>query len=322
MNIPVLDFKMENGEFPTCEYVEHPAGCNGYSIVNNEYLKGSFTISIGDNVVYESGEYVNKESGVRLKVRGNTSSYDGVLKKSYKVKLSKKADLLLREDKKLKDKDWVLLGLGSKKLNYVAGTETGRICGIPWEPEGRHVVVIINDQYMGTYYLVEAISAGSHRVDIAESGYIVENDAYWWKPEEVYFKSIHQRYDLGWTFKEPDTDDFHEMSLENVKWAINNIEHHLYNGKDVTDFIDYESFANWLLAHDIIMTTDGYGSNIFVTKADFDPLSPYSTKFKMGPLWDFDTSLTMNVKEHTPITTLPGFWYHLLTKDPVFEELY
>ncbi|MDE5808441.1 MAG: hypothetical protein K2H76_10025 [Muribaculaceae bacterium] len=30
MDIFVLDFKMNGGDFPTCDYIEHPEGCNGY----------------------------------------------------------------------------------------------------------------------------------------------------------------------------------------------------------------------------------------------------------------------------------------------------
>ena len=323
MDIMVLDFKMKDGEFPTCDYMEHPEGCNGFSIINNEYVEGSFTISRKGEELYNSGEYVAKESGVRLKIRGNTSSYDGVAKKSYKVKLSKKADLLLRENSKAQDKDWVLLGSGSQKLNYVAGAEIGRVCGMSWEPEGCHVVVLMNDKYMGSYYLVEAVSAGKHRVNIEDSGFIIENDAYWWKPGEVYFKSDHQQYDLGWTFKEPDSDDLDETGLENIKSVVNTVENSLYaDEEDLRDLIDYESFANWMLAHDIMNTIDGYGSNIFVMKKDYDPAAPFASKIEMGPLWDFDACLANNLPSHAVISGLSGFWYYKLWDREDFQEVY
>ncbi|MDE7414041.1 MAG: CotH kinase family protein [Muribaculaceae bacterium] len=322
LDVFVLEFTTQRAEFPTCDYMDHPEGCNGTSIINADYVQGRLVITKGGVPFYDSGEYEAKTSGVRVKLRGNSSSADGVMKKSYKVKLSKKADLLLRDNSKLKDKDWILLGLGGKKLNYVAGAEVARACGMPWEPEGRHVAVIMNDRYLGCYYLVEAVGAGSHRVNIDDSGYIVENDAYWWKPGEVYFKSNHQLYEMGWTFKEPDTDDFHEMSLDNVKWAINTVEQRLYEGKDVVDMIDYDSFAAWLLAHDIMATKDGYGSNIFLQKKDFDPYAPFSSKFQMGPLWDFDACLEENDDKHAVISILPGFWIHKLWHDPYFKGIY
>ena len=308
LDIPVLEFKMKDSQFPTCGYVEAPVGCNGFSIIDNNYVEGRLAISIKGNTLYDSGEYKSKLSGVRVKLRGNTSSYSNVSKKSYKVKLSKKADLLLRDGSDGKDKDWVLLGFGSKKINCVAGAQTARACGVSWQPEGRHVAVVMNDKYMGTYYLVEAVSAGKHRVDIDDSGYIAENDAYWWKPGETYFKTVHQQFDLGWTLKEPDSDDFHEMTLENIKFLLNTAEHQLYTEGEAADMLDYDSFARWMLAHDIMNTLDGYGSNMFVVKKDFSPYEPFATKLQMGPLWDFDTSYEAKTKAHAAIASLPGFW--------------
>ena len=39
---------------------------------------------------YDSGDYVDGESGMTLKIRGNTSAWQ--LRKPYKIKLQKKAD--------------------------------------------------------------------------------------------------------------------------------------------------------------------------------------------------------------------------------------
>ena len=50
------------------------------------------------------------------------------------------------------------------------------------------------------------------------------------------------------------------------------------------NMIDVESFARWMLAHDILGNTDGAGSNIFITKYD----NTETSLIKMGPLWDFD----------------------------------
>lgn len=321
LDLPLLEFTLQDGKFPSYEIVLPPEDCGGVSITDNEYVEGRFTISLKGKTLYDSGEYQSKKSGVRVKVRGNTSTVE-FNKKSYKVKLSKKADLLLREGDDAKDKDWVLLGPGSGKLNYMAGSEIGRLCGLPWEPQGRHVVVIMNNRYMGVFYLVEAVSAGEHRVDIEESGYIVENDPYWWKPDEVYFKTNRQQADLGWTFKEPDTDDFHEMSVENIRFVLNTAEHRLYTSGEASDMIDYDSFARWMLAHDIMNSSDGYGSNIFVQKKDFSPFAPFSSKLCMGPLWDFDSAFEDTTPEHAVISSLPGFWFHILFKDPQFLETY
>ncbi len=50
--------------------------------------------------------------------------------------------------------------------------------------------------------------------------------------------------------------------------------------------IDVESFAYWILAHDIMGTKDGGGVNLYFVKYDRTPESLMTT----GPLWDFDSA--------------------------------
>lgn len=323
LNIPVFEFNMTDGEFPSYTVIEAPEGCIGKGITDNNWVEGILKISVGDEILYESGEYVNKESGIRLKCRGNTSTAQTYIqKKSYKLKLQKKADLLFRDDKDLKDKDWVLLGNGSARLQYAAGTELARICGMPWEPSGKHVAVIMNDKYMGTYYLVEAVKGDKNRVNIEDTGYIIENDAYWWKPGEVYFKSEYLPKYMGWTFTEPDTDDFADDTLDNIKNVISIFEDELFAGNDVSDMLDYETFASWLLSHDIMNTIDAMGCNMFVVKENFNADNLFETKLKMGPVWDFDDCFKHHTEKHAPIYDTNGFWYIELTKRGAFREIY
>ena len=323
MDVYVLDFNLQDGSFPTFDVVTPPEGCNGLSITNNEYVTGSLNVSFKGAEIYNSGEWRKKLSGVKVKARGNTSTaQDWIQKKGYKIKLEKKADLLFRDDDDVKDKEWVLLGQSSSVLNFVSGFQLGRVCGLGWQSEIRHVAVIMNDRYMGCYYLAEAVAAGKHKVDIEDSGYIVENDAYWWKPDEVYFKTNHQLDEMGWTFKEPDTDDFDEMSLDNIKWTINTVEKNLYNGENVEEMIDYDSFARWVLAQDIMCTADPCGTNIFVKKNDFNPLSPFGSKLQMGPLWDFDGCFTENSDDFSKIHTYDVFWFRSLFEKDDFSSLY
>ncbi|MDE5790461.1 MAG: CotH kinase family protein [Muribaculaceae bacterium] len=323
MDVYVLDFQLKDGAFPTFDVVTPPEGCNGLSITNNEYVTGKLDITFKGDKVYRSGEWVKKTSGVKVKARGNTSTaHEWIQKKGYKVKLEKKADLLFRDGSDGKDKEWVLLGQSASVLNFVPGFQLGRVCGLGWQPELRHVAVIMNDKYVGCYYLAEAVGAGKHKVDIDDSGYIVENDAYWWKPGEVYFKSNHQILEMGWTFKEPDTDDFDEMSLDNIKWTINSLEKNLYNGEPVEDMIDYDSFARWVLAQDIMNSVDPCGTNIFVKKKDFNPLSPFESKLQMGPLWDFDGCFVSGEERFSLIHTYSVFWFRNLFEKDEFNNIY
>lgn len=325
MDLPALYFNMKNGEDPDFDLLFPPEGCGGASITNNEYVEGALTISRLGETYYESGEYVKKESGVRLKVRGNTSAnWDGKKssKPGYKIKLSKKANILDCWPDAPKSKDWVLVTANNTDLNIQAGFELGRICGLGWQPRGVYVNVVLNGKYRGVYFLCEAVSGEEGRAAIEDSGYIIEDDPYWWKPDEVYFKSRHIPASLGWTFKEPDTDDFEENTLSNIQWAVSILEDALYNDKPTDALIDFRSFACWVLAHDIMNTIDPAGSNIFLIKDSFSHLTPFETPFRMGPLWDLDTSFSRKSEEFSPVHGSDVYYFRELFRIPEFQQEY
>lgn len=107
LGLPLIEITTINGEDPTCEYVDHPEGATGSSITNATKVPGRCRIWFHDDCIYDSGDYQKDESGITIKIRGNTSAYPD--KKPYKIRLQKKADLLFRTDPVYKDKDWVLL---------------------------------------------------------------------------------------------------------------------------------------------------------------------------------------------------------------------
>lgn len=127
---------------------------------------------------------------------------------------------------------------------------------------------------------------------------------------------------MGWTFKEPDTDDFEENSISNIQWAVSILEDALYNGKSTDGLIDMRSFAAWVLAHDIMNTIDPAGSNIFMIKDSFSHFSPFDTPFRMGPLWDMDTCFTEESDSFSPIHNHPLFYFRQLFEIPEFYREY
>ena len=96
LGLPVVTIVTVGGEEPTCEYVEHPEGMAGYGTRNATKVPGRLTITLGKEVLYDSGPYEKNVGGMRIKIRGNSSAYPR--KKPYKVKLEVGADLLLRGD--------------------------------------------------------------------------------------------------------------------------------------------------------------------------------------------------------------------------------
>lgn len=291
LNLPVIHINTKDGEEPTCNSIEHPDGCIGTGATDNHYIKGEITIHKEGNLIFNSGEYSKNKSGMRIKVRGNSSAT--LPYKSFKVKLEVKHDLFNRNEDKYKDKNWALLNIMSTRdLRTVVGFYVGKLMGMKWEPEYQFVNLFVNGDYRGLYMLSENVKVSEGRCALSDpSGLLIEADPYWWNedPEKPVIKTNYLPYAMGYTFKNPDLLIGDPM-LDDIKNYLNEFEYALYEGNDISKYVDIKSFATWILAHDLLGTLDGAGSNYYVLKDDFfsgDAL--YQSKLCMGPLWDFDT---------------------------------
>lgn len=315
LDLPVVSISLEDGEEPSCDLISPPDGAFGAGITNATKVPGSLTISLGDEVLYESGDYVKGESGMTLKVRGNTSAYK--VKKSFKIKLQKKADLLRRgNDKKYKDKDWVLLRTGSC-LNTKAGFWIGELLGQDWTPAHQYVNLVVNGTYRGLYVLCEQITdnADCRLVMDENDGYCVELDPYWWT-EDISFLSRNLTPSMRYTYKYPDPDDLTDEWHDRVTADVWRIEDSIAAG-DYASVIDSQSFARWLLGWDILGNSDSAGANIYVMRQDAE--SP----LKMGPMWDFDYAFT-DPDSFAAIHSRDIFYFPTLLKqeDTTFTQAY
>lgn len=289
INIPLLVISTDDGVDPQGYRIDHPEGCVGIGLTGNEYKTGRMVMTHLDSVIYDSGEYAAGASGIRIRLRGNTSSLWS--KKPYKLKLSKKFDFFQRGDKKFRSKDWVLLSCPKVELNTVFGFKVNEMLGLEWTPAFEYVNIILNDDYKGLYILCESVEQSEGRCNVASNGFIVEDDAYWWN-EDLYFKGDLLPYSMGYTFKYPDTEDIGTEYLLRITDYFLEVERRLKNSEDISEYIDLKSFASWLLGHDILGTEDAAGSNRYISKHDFIQDNVTNSKLKMGPLWDFDNIFT------------------------------
>ncbi|MBD5203485.1 MAG: hypothetical protein HDS82_01235 [Bacteroidales bacterium] len=282
LGLPVVIINTIDNEEPTAEYVTHPEGAMGEGITNATKVPGKVVVLSPDSVViFDSGEYEKKESGMTVKIRGNTSAYTE--KKPYKIKLQKKGDMLARGDKKFNDKNWVLIK--SHRLKNWIGNRIGEFLEHPWVPAGMFVNVIFNDDYRGLYILQESIERNEKcRINVAEDGFVMEHDPYWWNEDGAYLESAqHPRYNF--TFKYPDYEDADTEHLASIHDILKLYDASIEDGT-YPDVIDVDSFANWVLGQDILGTGDGGGVNWYIIK---NSLSDDSL-LQCGPMWDFDSS--------------------------------
>jgi hypothetical protein len=99
--------------------------CLESGIRNATKVPGRIVIETLDNgIIFDSGEYVDKESGMTVKVRGNTSARYNP-KKPYKIKLQKKGDMLCSGNSLLKDKNWLLQR--TDNMNTVIGLKANEL---------------------------------------------------------------------------------------------------------------------------------------------------------------------------------------------------
>ncbi|MCR4902037.1 MAG: CotH kinase family protein [Butyrivibrio sp.] len=305
-NLPLIQISTKDGELPTYEVVTSSEGYAGETITNNEYVKGNMTVS-GSGVL--SGQYEMK-----FKIRGNTSAVESE-KKPYKIKLSEKADLLGRGDS-YADKTWILLSTGTS-LNTYIGDFIAQKVKMEWTPSMAFVNVEINGDWQGLYILTEAVQEGSNRVNISNSGYLFENDAYWWN-EDYYFKTKAQAPYLGYTFKYPDITSFSDSRLTSIKSVMQKAENYINSGSSsLWSVCDKDTWARWLLARDILGQGDPSGSNMYFYKNS----SSSSDLVKMGPLWDFDSAF-MHVSDWSEQHEVSYLPYYKLVENETFVNAY
>ena len=282
--LPLIEICTTNGQEPTGTHVMAPEGLWGIGLRDNEYVDGHMRLSVGDSTLY-TGE-------MQIRLRGNTSSYYGD-KKPYKIKLSQKSDLLFRGESQYEDKDWVLLRVYEGfPIRLLVGQMVGQTVGLGWHPKWEYINLVINGDYKGDYILIESIEREKGRLNIGATGYLIEDDAYWWN-EEIYFKGNMLVHQTGYTFKYPKAENINDSLLANIKEYILAFEDALTHNKDISPYIDMESFAAWLLAQDILGQDDSGGTNRYLYKQSYDPENPFDSPLKMGPLWDFDGAFSV-----------------------------
>ena len=298
---------------------------SGVAIDSKEdYVEGVSSIVGGTN--YPSFQDLE----MKIKGRGNSTWWQGGIwgKKPYQIKFGDKTEVLNMP----KDKKWVLLAeLSDKSLirNKIA-REIANISRFDYVPQAEYSEVFINEQHVGTYLIGQKVEESKNRVNIGDTGYLIEIDTDAngrIETDDVYFRSSQwsSRYEDGvFNIKEPSLEyDSEEFNL--IKDHVNDFEKALFgnNFKDpdlgYRSFIDLPSFIDWFLVNEISKNQDArsYSSIYF----NYIP----GEKIKMGPVWDFD--LAFGNVDYSNAENPEGFWikenlwFKRMFEDPYFSDL-
>lgn len=275
-DIIVMDINTVDGEEPTCEYINSPSNAWGKSITNATRVPGRMLITRGNNVLYDSGEYNEDVSGMTIRIRGNSSAYHQA--KPYKIDLEQKADLLMRNNPKYADKDWVLIRDIYQKS--MAGFELCRLLQMQWTPGYDYVSLIINDEYRGLYMLTESVKRNTNcRINITNQGFLFEYDSYWWT-KDYHVPSILYPM-IRYTVKYP--DPLSDADKQYIEQRVADYENGVLNGT-YDESLDVASLAKWTLGMDILGIDDAAGANRFLTLYD------HNSKIVVPMMWDFDSA--------------------------------
>lgn len=279
------------------------------------------------SIIIREADGTITDYGNTVQVRGRGNTTWAAPKKPFTFKLASKASVLGMPA----DKRWNLLANWFDRTlirNDVSFEVARRARGLAWTSKGVFVEVILNGEFLGSYYLCEHIKISKDRVNITEikasdtsdeaitGGYLLEYDG--WKDHDLYFSSsilMSQRGEqTRIKFKSPDDPGF------DLQWAwienyVHNLESILINEDAVLahqylDYMDLDSYADYWLVYEIAGTHEPNNPGSCYMYKD------RGGKLHAGPVWDFDN--------YTYWATPRGFrnkealYYKYLFQDPLF----
>lgn len=330
-SVPVVYFNIDESEGTIAEMNasdDHSVECYG-----------TMTVQIPDGYEAEySSKALKTETYDMEYIRGRGNSTWSPDKKPYKVKLDKKQDVLGMG----KNKHWVLLAnyydnsLLRNKITYWLGAQLN----MEFTPRSVPVDVIMNGEYLGSYFLCEQIRVGKTRVDIDDledndevkqstdpeiisGGYLMGMSPYGEDEDEVTFETNRG---LSFELENPSFEDYeNETQLNYIKNYMQQVEDAIYgedykdqNGISYKDLMDVRSTVYYYWMQEFSMNGDAFGSpSTYLYKKR-------NGKLYWGPLWDFDYvawgSTEYLENNTTGWTQNESAWYGRLFTDKTFAQ--
>ncbi len=261
-------------------------------------------------------EYDNLVSPIEIRGRGNSTW--GFPKKPFQFRFPDKVEVLGLP----KDKKWILLANYTDKsmLRIELGFLFGQRSLLEWTPENKFVDLYFNEDFHGTYQVVQKVEESNNRVDIGEDGYLLEIDQMsGLSSDDVYVRTERNLYNIKEPELQVDSEAYtyiqnYLSQMEEAIWSEDFLDPELGYQKH----LDIDSMVDWYLINEISRNTDSkFFTSVFLHKKRGE-------KIKMGPLWDFD--LAFGNVDYNDNHMTDGFflknegWMVRLFEDPVFVE--
>ena len=313
---------------------DHQTFCSGKMDV--KVPEGFNSGYMEDGETYTGGSYIIEA----MRGRGNSTWYNP--KKPYKIKLDSKADLFGMGE----NKHWALLAnyydntLIRNRLTYYIG-ET---MGMEYTPQLVPVDVVMNGNYLGSYFLSEIVRVDESRVDIDNledisedddnitGGYLLSVEPYIRDTEYTFRTSRGVKMEVksptelpeGSSAKLEDMNAYITDYVQKTEDAIYGEGFKDANGVSYTEYLDLESAVKYFLIQEHTFNSDAYKttSTYLYKKKD--------GKLYFGPIWDFDYGAWASYiylddnEEYYTSEKINGFktqfnWFEKLKEDPAFK---
>lgn len=269
-----------------------------------EWMKGAL-LSLA-----ETGDEISSCDTIPASIRGRGNSTWSKPKKLYAIKLEKKREILDMP----KHKRWVLIAnyLDNSFLRNSMAFYLSRQLEMNYTVRGRFVMLNLNGEDQGLYWLGEAIKVDKNRVDIdEENDYLIELDEYY---DEVWkFRSAKKNF----PYMIKNDDAMTDERLQFLQDRIAALEMLLYPAdggapdETYTETIDLDSWAKFYLVNELM----GNGE-IEWPKSCYLTYSVADDRLKAGPVWDFDWA-ALSQSDCFLMNTL---YYDALFKSPAFKK--
>ncbi len=170
----------------------------------------------------------------------------------------------------------------------------------------RYVEVVLNDEYRGLYILTEKIKRDKNRVAIAKldaddiagdslsGGYILRLDWLENEEEEYFLKSQFNAQGgeaLKYQWYYPKANKIKAEQKEYLRNYIHDFESAVFSpdysnasGIPYSEYIDLQSFMDFILINEWSKNADGYKLSSYLHKER----ESRGGKLRAGPIWDFD----------------------------------
>ena len=309
--VPVMYINTENNkpitskeEYINATYYLDPMGCEGIEALGSK----------------------NAQLPLEIRGRGNWT-WNGFDKKPYRIKLGAKTAIMGMK----KSKHFALMANADDELSGLrnaVGYQLARMIGMPWTPSDKPVEVVLNNEYIGLYFLTETIRVDSDRVNIVEQadketdanaitgGWLVEIDNYDSDPHVRITEGNGER--IIFTYKTPE-----ELSSEQENYLrsqMTAIDKAIYkkdkNSTQWEEYIDLDRLVRFYIVQEILDNAESFHGSCYMHRDLGD-----NQKWMFGPVWDFGNTFRRGsgqfIYENPPYGQT---WIGEIAKFPRFEE--